>query len=66
MKEFKEIKSSSREVLQSKLLDYRKEAFNLRFQRVHGQVTNTARVAYVRKMIARIKTLMNMESNKNA
>jgi large subunit ribosomal protein L29 len=32
--------------------------FNLRFQRVSGQLTNTARVNEVRKTIARIKTLL--------
>jgi len=35
-----------------------KEKFNLRFQRVNGQLENTARVRQVRRDIARIKTIL--------
>ena len=48
--------------LKKMVLDLKKESFNLRFQRVAGQLTNTARVREVRRSIARIKTLLNLES----
>ena len=40
------------------LVDLRKEAFNLRFQRASGQLENTARVREVRRGIAQIKTVL--------
>lgn len=39
--------------------NYKKELFNLRFQKSNGVLANTARFSVVRKTIARIKTLMN-------
>ncbi len=39
--------------------NYKKELFNLRFQKSSGVLTNTSRFAVVRKTVARIKTLMN-------
>ena len=44
--------------LSAGLLDLKKEAFNLRFQRASGQLENTARVRKVRRDIARVKTVM--------
>jgi len=41
------------------LLDLRKESFNLRFQRVSGQLENTARVRDVRRTIGQVKTIIN-------
>lgn len=41
------------------LLDLRKEAFNLRFQKASGQLENTARIREVRRDIARIKTTLH-------
>jgi large subunit ribosomal protein L29 len=41
------------------LIELKKEAFNLRFQRASGQLENTARVRQVRRDIARIKTILN-------
>ena len=45
--------------LQGQLIDLKKEAFNLRFQKASGQLENTARVRQVRRDIARIQTLLN-------
>ena len=44
--------------LQQKLLELRKEQFNLRFQRANGQLEKTDRVRAVRRDIARIKTVL--------
>ena len=35
-----------------------KESFNLRFQKSSGQLENTSRIFKVRKLIARIKTII--------
>lgn len=53
-----EIRSSSNAELGKQLDDSYQELFNLRFQRVAGQVTNTARFREVRRQIARIKTIL--------
>jgi large subunit ribosomal protein L29 len=45
--------------LKQQLKDLRKEAFNLRFQRASGQLSNTARVREVGRDIARVKTILN-------
>lgn len=52
-----ELRALSDNELDNRLNDSHQELFNLRFQRVSGQLTNTARVNEVRKTIARIKTL---------
>ncbi len=44
--------------LEDRVLDLRKEQFNLRFQKATGQLTNTARITAVRKEIAHIMTVM--------
>ena len=54
-----DVRAKSEDELSQQLLDLRKEAFNLRFQRVSGQLENTARVRDVRRDIGRIKTVMN-------
>ena len=48
--------------LQDKLVDLKKEQFNLRFQMATGQMENTARVRQVRRDIARVKTIMREKS----
>ncbi|ANK83136.1 50S ribosomal protein L29 [Minwuia thermotolerans] len=53
-----DIRAKSEDELKESLTDLKKEQFNLRFQRVTGQVENTARIRQVRREIARIKTVM--------
>ena len=50
--------AKSDDELKEELLDLNKEAFNLRFQVVSGQLENTARVRQVRRDVARIKTAL--------
>ena len=52
-----EIRTMSADQLQEKLVDLKKEQFNLRFQRATGQLENTSRVRTVRRDIARVKTI---------
>ena len=54
-----ELRGKSKDELGDQLLDLRKEQFNLRFQKVSGQLENTARVRQVRRDIARIKSVLN-------
>ena len=58
-----EFKGKSRDELADDVISLRKEAFNLRFQRVSGQLENTARVREVRRDIARIKTILRQREN---
>jgi large subunit ribosomal protein L29 len=44
--------------LTDQLNDYYRELFNLRFQKVTGKLTNTARPKLVRREVARIKTIL--------
>ena len=52
-----EIRTMTADQLQEKLVDLKKEQFNLRFQRATGQLENTSRVRAVRRDIARVKTI---------
>lgn len=53
-----EVRDLTTDELSDKLLQLKKEQFNLRFQRASGQLEKTARVREVRKDIARIKTVL--------
>ena len=57
------LKGKTIDELKDELLALRKESFNLRFQKVSGQLENTARVGQVKKDIARVKTFINNLNN---
>ena len=59
-----ELQGKTVEQLEGSLSDLKKEAFNLRFQKVNGQLENTSRVRIVRRSVARVKTLINQNSEK--
>lgn len=58
-----ELKGKSTNELEMLLGNFKKELFNLRFQKVNGGLSNTARVTLVKRTIARIKTFINMMSS---
>jgi len=58
-----EIKDLSVEELQAKQAELQEELFNLRFQLHTGHLENTARVAQVRKDVARVKTVLTSKLN---
>tara|TARA_A100001011_G_scaffold67116_1_gene68309 strand:- start:55 stop:282 length:228 start_codon:yes stop_codon:yes gene_type:complete len=60
----KEIVDKSAEELKEELVKFKKEAFNLRFQKAGGQLENTARVKFVRRSIAQILTVLNSKAEK--
>jgi len=53
-----ELRAKSPDQLADRLLELKKEQFNLRFQKAGGQLENTARVRQVRREIATIKTVL--------
>lgn len=53
-----ELRKLTKDELERKLVDFKQELFNLRFQAVTGQLTNNIRLRRVRRDIARVKTLI--------
>ena len=53
-----EIRKKTTDQLKTELQNLYKESFNLRFQKSSDQLENTSRIFKVRKLIARIKTIM--------
>lgn len=51
--------------LKDRLLQLKREQFNLRFQKASGQLEKTARINEVRKDIARIKTILGEKARVN-
>ena len=57
-KYLEELKGQSVTDLNAKLVEAKKELFNLRFQNATNQLDNTSRIKEVRKNIARIQTII--------
>ena len=56
---FEDIRGKSNDELEEQLMNLKKEALNLRFQKASGQLENTSRMRSVRRDIARIKTAIS-------
>ncbi len=54
-----EIRDMTEDQLKDRLMQLKKEQFNLRFQRASGQLEKMSRIREVRKDIARIKTILH-------
>lgn len=52
-----DVRTMTPDEIEDKLLELKKEQFNLRFQRATGQLESTSRVRVVRRDIARLKTV---------
>lgn len=61
-----ELRSKTDDQLKDRLIELKKEQFNLRFQRASGQLQNTARVGLIRREIAVIKTLLGERARTTA
>ncbi len=63
-----ELRKLSQAELDAKLLDLKKELFNLRFQQAINQLDNPMRISAVKKDIARVMTIIrdNQLSGKNS
>jgi large subunit ribosomal protein L29 len=57
-KQATDVRARTPDELAQRLLDLRKEQFNLRFQRATGQQEGVARVRLVRREIARVNTIL--------
>jgi len=55
----KEIRKASTADLEKRIVELKKELFNLRFQLAVGQLENTARIGVVKKTIAQMKTIIS-------
>lgn len=53
-----EVRDLTPDQLDEKLVELKREAFNLRFQGASGQLENTSRVQEIRRDVARIKTIL--------
>tara|TARA_B100000963_G_scaffold290205_1_gene259978 strand:+ start:4439 stop:4633 length:195 start_codon:yes stop_codon:yes gene_type:complete len=60
-----EIKKLTVTQLEKELTNFKKEQYNLRFQKVNSQVQNTSRVKIVRRSIAKILTFLNQKKKDN-
>lgn len=65
MAKIKDLRSMTVDELEAKLVETKKEQFNLRVQQSTGQLQNTAMVRKVRREIAKINTLLT-ERKKNS
>ena len=61
----KDLRAMTIDELEAKLLENKKEQFNLRIQQSTGQLSNTAQIRKVRREIAKINTLIT-ERKKNS
>lgn len=62
----KDLRTLAPEELNAKLVEAKKELFNLRFQNATNQLDNTGRIKEVRRDIARIQTVMSETAKNNA
>lgn len=65
MAKIKDLRSMTVDELEAKLLEAKKEQFNLRIQQSTGQLQNTASVRKVRREIAKINTLLTERKKKS-
>ena len=59
-----EIREMKADQIKEKLIEFKKELFNLRFQNDVGQLENTATLSYIKKDIAKLYTI-SKEMNVN-
>ena len=57
-----EIRKKTEDQISSEMENLYKESLNLRFQKSSGQLEITSRINKVRKLIARMKTVLNERS----
>lgn len=55
----KEIRELSTEEINKKLVEAKEELFNLRFQQATGNLEKPSRIKELRKLIARLKTVLH-------
>ena len=58
-----EIKKLSKDEIIKNIDKYKKDLFNLRFQKINSQVTNPSKIGQTKKTIARLKTTLKGKLN---
>ena len=58
-----EIKKLTKSELLKNIDKYKKDLFNLRFQKINSQVTTPAQIGQTKKTIARLKTVLKGKIN---
>ena len=59
----KEIKKMTESEMLKNLESFKKDLFNLRFQQVNGQLTNTSKFNQIKKTIAKLLTFIERKKN---
>ena len=59
-----EVRKMSANELETKLVELKKDLFNLRLQHATNQLDNTIRIAEVKKDIARVKTILREQQGR--
>ena len=59
----KEIKKMTKPQAQKDIEKFKKDLFNLRFQKINGQVTNASKIKETKRNIARLKTIVKGKVN---
>ena len=62
MAKAKDINELTADELNVRLRDLKQEAFNLRLQQATGQLTNSARIRFVRRETARVLTALTAKA----
>ena len=62
---FTDLKHKTEDELKAELVKLKKEQFNLRFQKSMGQLEKPSRIKFVRREIARINTILNLQEKKS-
>ena len=57
----KEIKKKTKDELIKDLDKFKKDLFNLRFQKINSQITNSSKINTIKKTLARINTTIKNE-----
>ena len=58
-----EIKKLSKDEVLKNIDKLKKDLFNFRFQKMNSQITNSAKIGYTKKTIARLKTILKGKIN---
>ena len=59
----KEVKKLTKSQAVKDIEKFKKDLFNLRFQKINGQVTNPSKIKETKKSIARLKTFVGGKAN---
>ncbi len=60
-----EVREMGVDELERRVIETRRELFNLRFQHATGQLENTGQIKEVRKNIARLLTVLNRKQQES-